>query len=210
MFGAWPLPDQTLENPYGAISGVQDKIVVEGAQAKLGDVTAPFRPLAPEMFTPGKTLLEYSMLNYIQAAATYALNTTNLFAGARPARGLFASVLDNRRAWTLKADVSKEARLWLNGTEVKHGDYVEIQPGYYAFLMEVRVTAETGAAPIGTALHEFPTYMDWAQTKYNPVIEPQQRLERIRQNEAMLRAIAASGPAGAYAKEALEAREKTK
>jgi hypothetical protein len=116
-------------------------------------------------------------------------------------------VLDNRRAWTLKADVPKEARLWLNGQPVKQGDYVQLQPGYYAFLLEVRVTAETGPAPIGTALHEFPTYLDWAKTQYNPVLEPRQRLERIRQNQTLLRAIAASGPAGAYAQEALDAQQ---
>jgi outer membrane protein assembly factor BamB len=207
MLGAWPLPDQPLDDPYAAISGGMDRIVVEGAQAKVGDASVPFRPLTAELFAVGKSVLEYSMLNYIQAAATYALNTTNLFTGARPARGLFASVLDNRRAWTLKADVPQEARLWLNGQSVKHGDYVQIQPGYYAFLMEVRVTAETGAAPIGTALREFPTYMDWAQTQYNPVIEPQQRLERIRRNQTLLRAIAASGPSGAYAQESLDALE---
>jgi outer membrane protein assembly factor BamB/putative hemolysin len=204
MLGAWPLPDQPLDDPFAALSGVQDRIVVEGAQAKLGDATVSFRPLAPEMFAVGKSLLEYSMLNYIQAAGTYALDPAKLFTGTRPARGLFASVLDNRRAWTLKAEVPKEARLWLNGQPVKQDDYIQLQPGYYAFLLEVRVTAETGPAPIGTALHEFPVYLDWAKTQYNPVIEPQQRRERIRQNEPLLRAIAASGPAGAYAQEALD------
>jgi hypothetical protein len=198
------LPDQPLDDPFAALSGVQDRIVVEGAQAKLGDATVSFRPLAPEMFAVGKSLLEYSMLNYIQAAGTYALDPAKLFTGTRPARGLFASVLDNRRAWTLKAEVPKEARLWLNGQPVKQDDYIQLQPGYYAFLLEVRVTAETGPAPIGTALHEFPVYLDWAKTQYNPVIEPQQRRERIRQNVPLLRAIAASGPAGAYAQEALD------
>jgi hypothetical protein len=173
------------------------------ATAKIGETSVPFKPLPPEMFAVGKTLLEQSMLNFIQATATYALDPAKLFTGPRPARGLFASVLDNRRAWTLKADVPSQARLWLNGKEVKHGQFVQLQPGYYAYLLEIRVAADT-TAPIGTALHEFPTYLDWATTQYNPVIEPVQRLDRIRQNQAMLRRIAASGPAGAYAQEALD------
>ena len=203
MLGAWPLPDQAIADPAAVITGTQNHIVVEGATAKIGETSVPFKPLPPEMFAVGKTLLEQSMLNFIQATATYALDPAKLFTGPRPARGLFASVLDNRRAWTLKADVPSQARLWLNGKEIKHGQFVQLQPGYYAYLLEIRVAADT-AAPIGTALHEFPTYLDWATTQYNPVIEPVQRLDRIRQNQAMLRRIAASGPAGAYAQEALD------
>jgi hypothetical protein len=155
------------------------------------------------MFAVGKSVLEQSMMNSIQATATYALDPAKLFPDKRPARGLFAAVLDNRRAWTLKAEVPKDVRLWLGGIEVKHDAFVQLQPGYYSFLVEVRVNAETGVAPIGTALHEFPTYLDWGKTQYNPVIEPRQRLERIQQNKVFLERIAGSGPAGAYAQEAL-------
>jgi hypothetical protein len=189
--GAWPLPDQPVE-PQAPVLG-----------AKVGGVAVRAVPF--EGFALGKKILERTMLNYYQAVDTFALNTTNLFTGTRPARGLFTALFDNRRAWTLMVDVPKETRLWLAGREVKDREFVRLAPGYYPFLLECRVTAETGAQPIGVNFHEYPAAADWARAHYSPVTESARWLDRIRQNEPLLRAIAGSGPQGAYAQKALEA-----
>jgi len=184
--GAWPLPDQPVEPQLPALGATIAGVAVRAVPA--------------EGIATGKKILERTMLNYFQGVDTFALNTTNLFTGTRPARGLFGAVLDNRRTWTLRAELPADTRLWLASREVKTGDYVRLAPGYYSFVYECRVTAET-AAPLGVSLREYPCVQDWAKAHYSPATEPARRRERIRENETFLRQIAGSG--GKYAEEAL-------
>ena len=203
LCGAWPLPDQPLDDPYAAITGLAGKVVGEKCQVKVGDKTVPFRPLADEMLALGKKVLDRSAMNYFQGVDTFALDPKALFGESAPTRGLFASVLDNRRTYTLLVDAPEGVRVWLAGKEVRNGQYVRMTPGYYPLLMDCRVTAET-KAPLAVVLREYPCSDTWAKVQYSPATEPQRRLERIKRNEALLRAIAAGGPKGAYAQDALK------
>lgn len=203
MVGAWPLPDAAPADPYAAIEGLTGRIVAEGCVVKVGEQTAAFRPVPPEALVPGKKILERTMLNYIQGADTFALSPAVLFGEARPARGLFAALLDNRRSWTLMCEMPKDVRVWLAGREIKPNEHLRLEPGYYPFLLECRVTAETGNEPIGIEFREYPLLADWPTVRYNPTTEMARWRERVKRNEGLLRAVAASGPKGAYAKEAL-------
>jgi outer membrane protein assembly factor BamB len=205
LVGAWPLPDAANDDVYAAMTGNAGKVVGEGCQVKAGDQTVAFRAVPPAGLTARKRTLECATMNYLNAVDTFALNTTNLFAVALPARGLFAAVLDNRRDWTLACDIPANARVWLGGHEIKAGEHLRLASGLYPFLIECRVDAETVKQPIGVRFYEYPPLKDWPKVRYNPAKEMARWLDRVRANEALLRAIAASGPTGAYAQEALDA-----
>jgi hypothetical protein len=89
-------------------------------------------------------------------------------------------------------------RCWLSGREVFTGEAVPLAAGRYSFMMALGASVRTKAAALVPAVLEVAP----------PAVERERWLARIRKNEKMLRAIAASGPNGAYAQEALDALAK--
>jgi hypothetical protein len=170
LLGKWPVP----EGPVDTSPNLQD-----------------FRPVPAEAIVPGKGSADRESYNVPQPVAGYGLSPKALFGEDKTARGLFYTVLDNRRSLIVELESPKQTRLWLSGREIFDGETVRLAPGLYPLLFEVRADAVGAVAP--QFRHVTDREADTAAW-----------LARVRKNEAMLKAIAASGPAGKYAQEALD------
>ena len=178
LLGAWPLPEGPVDPALNIREGT-----------KVGDVE--FRPVPPEALASGKQALDHESYNVPQSIRSYGLAPKALFGDSKSARGLFACVFDNRRALIVELNCPKGTRCWLSGREVFDAETIRLAPGLYPLLFEVRADVPAPAMPAFRAVSD--KAADLAAWQ-----------RRVRANEAMLRRIAAGGPAGAYAQAALD------
>jgi hypothetical protein len=184
VLGAWPVPEDT------AAEALAGQIVTEGV--KIGGVE--FRRVTAEAMVAGKTVMDRNAYNAPQPFVGYALSSQELFGDRRPGRGLFSAVLENRRAMFVECECPRGFRLWLNGREVRDGQAFSLAPGYYAVLVELRATAQDAPSLP-------PTFREVSSR----ATEAERWRDRVMRSADMLKRIAASGPNGAYAQEALDA-----
>ena len=216
LLGAWPLKDQAVDEPYAAMSGQSGTVVTEGVKIAVAGATAEFRAVPEEAIAPvtfrrrrrggepvvhERLLVDYLWFNLPVGTwpmpgliPCLGLAPQALFGSRAPARGFFFAVLSNRRCLAVELNCPDNVRCWLAGRRIRKGDRVRLVPGLYPLLVECRVAAETPKAPVA------PTFREVA----DPAIEMRRWLARVRRNAAMLKAIAACGPGGAYARAALE------
>jgi outer membrane protein assembly factor BamB/cell wall-associated NlpC family hydrolase len=150
-----------------------------------------FKPVPAGAFVTGKTVGDRDSFNVPQLTASYGLDPKALLTDNPNARGLFYAVWDNRRSVIVELECPKGARLWLSGREVLDGETIRLAPGLYPLLFEVRADVPAPAMPAFRAV-----------TDKAADLAAWQR--RVRDNEVLLRLIAGSGPAGAYAQTALD------
>jgi hypothetical protein len=130
--------------------------------------------------------------------ATFKEVPDGLLRDPKSARGVFCAVVEYDRDIAVEFTMPESMRCWLSGREVFTGEAVPLAAGRYSFMMALGATVPAKAAALVPAVLEVAS----------PAVERQRWLARIRKNEKMLRAIAASGPNGAYAQEALDALAK--
>jgi hypothetical protein len=118
-----------------------------------------------------------------------------VFRDPKNARGVFCAVIEHDRDIAVEFTMPEGMRCWLSGREVFTGEAVPLAAGRYPLMMLLGASAGTKSPALVPAIREVAP----------PVVERERWLARIRRNEKMLRAIAASGPNGAYAQEALDA-----
>jgi hypothetical protein len=215
LVGAWPLPDQSVQDPYAAMTGHRGTVVGEGVTISLGGSKAEFRPVPDKALVADKEVTDFLTFNLRVGTwprrgivTSFKLSPDALFKDQGPARGFFFAVLANRRHVTVQLACPDGIRCWISGREIQKGAFLRLTPGLYPFLMECRVTAGTAKAFIAPTFEEFPMAtraLGKYPADYNPALEMERWLLRVRRNEALLRAIAASGPTGAYARDALDA-----
>ena len=155
-----------------------------------------FKPVPAKAFKTGKTAVDRDSFNVPQLTASYGLDPKALLGKDPNARGLFYAVWENRRTVIVELDCPKGARLWLSGREVLDGETIRLAPGLYPMLFEVRADVPAPAMPAFRAVSD--QAADLAAWQ-----------RRVRKNEALLRLIAGSGPAGAYAQAALDGSKAT-
>jgi hypothetical protein len=124
----------------------------------------------------------------------------NLFGDRRNARGVFCAVVEHDRDIAVRITLPKGMRCWLSGREIRDAETVPLAAGRYALLMALGAKGEADAKVLAPALQEVA----------DPAVSRERWLARVRKNEPLLRAIAASGPKGAYAQQALDALEGAK
>jgi hypothetical protein len=195
LLGAWPLPAEGRDDPGAAVAALPGGVAGEGSAVALDGVKAEFRAVPAEVVVRGSGPADRHTFNVAQPAAGYGLDLKALFGDTLPARGLFFVVLESRRTVTVEISCPSHIRCWLSGREVRDAETVRLAPGLYPFLLECRATAETTGKPAALTFDEVA----------DPELAAERWLARVRRNEALLQAIASSGPAGAYAREALEA-----
>jgi outer membrane protein assembly factor BamB len=195
LLGAWPLPAEGRDDPGAAVTALPGGLAGEGSVVTLDGVKTEFRAVPAEAVVGAGGITDRHTFNVAQPTAGYGLDLKALFGDAPPARGLFFAVLENRRAVTVEVTCPSHARCWLSGREIRDAETVRLAPGLYPFLLECRATGEAKGKPAALAFSEVA----------DPRLAAQRWLARVRRNEALLRAIAESGPAGAYAREALAA-----
>lgn len=110
------------------------------------------------------------------------------------ARGVFCALVEYDRDIAVEFTMPEGMRCWLSGREVFTSEAVPLAAGRYPLMMTVGSSIDTKSVDL------FPTITEVAP----PVVAWERWLARIRKNEKMLRAIAASGPGGAYAQGALD------
>jgi hypothetical protein len=110
--------------------------------------------------------------------------------------GVFVAVLDNRRDLTVEFTCPAGLRCRLGGREVRDAEVVRLAPGWYP--MMILATAEAVETPVSVG---------WRQVA-DPAMAKERWLARVRRNEALPEMIAAGGPKGAYARQALDALAK--
>jgi hypothetical protein len=217
LLGAWPLGDHDVDNPYAAMAGQSGAVVSEGVKITVGGDKAEFRPVPDEGITEAavgkrgdspaakeRLLVDYLWFNLPVGTwpmpglvPSLGLSPQALLGDRTAARGYFFAVLSNRRALTVEFDCPEGVRAWLSGKQIGKGDRVRLAPGLYPLLIECRVTAQSAQATIAPSFREVA----------DPAIELDRWLARVTRNTDLLRAIAASGPGGAYARDALESLE---
>jgi len=195
LLGAWPLPAHGRDDPPKALAALPGGVPAAGMSIDLDGRKVELRPVPTEALTPARTGLDRLLFNTAQPIAAYRLEPKALFADGLPSRGLFFALVELRRPVTVEFSRPEDCRFWLSGREIRDCEVIRLQAGLYTLLLECTATADNVGQSILPALSEVA----------DPAMAQQCWLARVRRNEPLLRAIAASGPRGRYAREALDA-----
>jgi hypothetical protein len=192
MLGAWPLEGKAAEELAKAVLA-RGGVVAEGEAIEAGGAKAVFQPVPASALAAGKGVRDRTLFNAPQMLPTWLLPGKALLGEKAGACGLFVAVLDNRRDLTVEFICPAGLRCWLGGREVRDAEVVRLAPGWHP--MMILATAEAVKTPVAVA---------WREVA-DPAMAKERWLARVRRNEALLKMIAASGPKGAYARQALDA-----
>jgi hypothetical protein len=204
MLGAWPLATDGQGDPHQHMTGRCGALLSASTQVALGGKTVPFRPLPPGATdaVDSKRATDELHVNLVLsgnwhhgAGEPLGLSGPALFGDQVPASGLFFAVLHNPRSVCVQAYCQPNVRCWLSGKECPANRTIRLKPGFYPFLLEYRPQKAQDSPVLPVTFRQVA----------DPDVELGRWHERVRRNEALLRAIAASGPGGAYAREALDA-----
>jgi hypothetical protein len=205
MLGAWPLNGDLKGNPLALMSGNLGALITTNTRVNLGGQSVAFRPLpAGGTDTPSKPgiadSLHFNALigvsGWVGAGAVEQLGLSEqvLFGDTSPATGLFYGLIRNRRSLTLQAQHEPNVRCWLNGREIRGFEVFDLKPGIYPCLMQFTSIEKLDKPVVPNVFVEVP----------DPAFTTKLWQARVQRNADLLRRIAASGPAGAYAQAALD------
>ena len=197
LLGAWPLSNKAAEELAKAVLA-RGGILAEGEAIEAGGAKAVFQPVPASALARGKGVRDRTLFNAPQMLPTWLLAAKALLGEKVGACGVFTAVVDNRRDMTVEFTCPEGLRCWLGGREVRDAESLHLAPGWYPMI--ILATAEAAKTPVGVG---------WRQVA-DPAMAKERWLARVRRSEGLLRMIAASGSAGTYARQALDAAAKLK